>query len=179
MAENKNEKQTFYFRYIENPDKTLQKWDKLNESFREFGKIDFFFGFLCPICIAEIDIEERVRGEYATIEKLILRLYHNGLTDSEVLSEVTGLNIEMVKNILSVLENGYGHIKDGVLTEDGLNSLETNINIQRYETTRQIQIEGLTGCVLVPELSQTISGENPYYDSGEPYSIKKFPHPKA
>lgn len=175
MAENKDEKRTFNFRYIDNPDKTLQKWDKLNESFKEFGKIDFFFGFLCPICIAEIDIEERVRGEYSTIEKLILKLYYNGLTEAEVLSEVTGLNIEMVKNILSVLENGYGHIKDGVLTEDGLNSLETDINIQRYETTRQIQIEALTGCVLVPELSQTISGENPYYDSGMPYNIKKYP----
>ncbi len=175
MAENKDEKRTFNFRYIENPDKTLQKWDALNESFKEFGKIDFFFGFLCPICIAEIDVEERVRGEYSTIEKLILKLYHNGLTDGEILSDVTGLNIEMVRNILSVLENSYGHIKDGVLTEDGLNSLETDINIQRYETTRQIQIEGLTGCVLVPELLQTMSGDNPYYDSGETYFIKKYP----
>lgn len=175
MAENKDEKRNFNFRYIENPDKTLQKWDAVNYSFKEFGKIDYFFGFLCPICIAEIEIEERVRGEYSTIEKLILRLYHNGLTEAEILSEVTGLNLEMVKNILSVLENNYGHIKDGVLTEDGLNSLETDINIQHYETTRQIQIEGLTGCVLVPELSQTISGENPYYDAGQPYSIKKYP----
>lgn len=175
MAGNKDERTSFNFRYIDNPDKTMQKWDKLYESFKKFGKIDFFFGFLCPICIAEIDIEERVRGEYSTIEKLILNLYHNGITESEILSEVTGLNIEMVKNILSVLENGYGHIKDGALTQEGLNSLETDMNIQRYETTRQIQIEALTGCVLVPELMQIISGENPYYDLGEPYNIKKYP----
>lgn len=175
MAENRDEKRKFNFRYIEKPDKTLQKWDSVNKGFKEFGKLEYFMGFLCPICIAEMDIEERVRGEYATIEKLILRLYHNGVTEAQLLSDLTGLNIEMVQNILSVLENGYGHIKDGVLTEDGMNSLVSDINIQRYETTRQIQIEGLTGCVLIPELSQTFSGDNPYYDAGQPARIKKYP----
>ncbi len=176
MAENhKNEKKGFFFKYIEKPDKVLQKWDSVNKDFKAFGKIEYFLGFLCPICIAEMNIEERVRGEYSTIEKLILKLYHNGITQPDLLSDFTGLNLEMVQNILDVLENSYGHIKDGVLTEDGRNSLECDINIQRYETTRQIQIEGLTGCVLIPELSQTMPGDNPYYDKGQPANIIKYP----
>ena len=175
MAENnKEEKKGIRFKYIDNPDKILEKWDTRYEQFKEFGKIEYFLGFLCPICIAEMNIEERVHGEYATMEKLILKLYHNGIIEAQLLSELTGLNIEMIQSILSILEHSYGHIKDGVLTEDGLNSLETNVNIQRFETTRQIQIEGLTGCVLIPELSQTFSGDDPYYNLGQPEHIIKY-----
>ena len=156
----------YNFQYIKNPNNSFRAWMGDRNVFNIFnnaGDIEYFFGILCPVITANVNVTERVRAEYDTIEMLVLKLYSLGVTDAAIISQYTGLKQDMVKNILEVLENGYKHIKNGVVTKEGKQSLAEGLNIHSYRTTKQVQYEGLTGAPLQPAVFQIRNNEEAFF----------------
>ncbi|MBE7038347.1 MAG: hypothetical protein E7404_05555 [Ruminococcaceae bacterium] len=173
-APKKKKRDKYRFKYLSNPGKHLRNWVDSTPDFLNYGKIEYFYGFLCPVSTASVKVLERANSDYDTLELTILKLYDAGIKDSKVISLLMGINEKMVVNILNILKNTYHHIDDGKLTAEGRTSLNEQKNIQVYETIKTVQFEALTGSIIPPSLSQNMLGIEAYYDQKNIDEIKRF-----
>ena len=164
----------YRFKYLSNPAKHLRSWVNSAPDFLNHGKIEYFYGFLCPVSSASVKVLERANSDYDTIELTILKLYNAGITDSKVISLLMGISEKMVVNVLSILKNTYHHIDNGKVTPEGKTSLNEEKNIQVYETIKNVQFEGLTGTIIPPSLLQNMLGIEAYFDQKNVDEIKRF-----
>ena len=170
-----NQQQPQYsFLYLKSPQFQFQRWLNRHTEFLNHGKVEYFAGLLCPVSTADAEVIERTRAEYDTIEFIVLQFYRIGITKASHIAEFTGLETEMIKNVLDILENSYHHIKNGQITEEGLQSLKDEKNIQCFQTTKQVQFECITGTVVLPSLFQTLSSIEAYYFLKDPDSIRRI-----
>ncbi len=163
MSNETNWNEIYPFLYLEKPQSQFFRWIRKNPELQSFGQPIYFAGILCPVSTANVEVMERTRAEYDTIEFVILKLFASGLQKADILASITGLELEMVKNVLSILENTYHHIEGKKVTEEGQQSLKDRRNIQCYQTTKQVQFEAITGTVLQPVLFQAMAGAEAYY----------------
>lgn len=174
MGNQTDNQHEYSFLYLKKPQSQLARWTRKNKELQEFGKMEYFAGILCPVSTANVEVFERTRAEYDTIEFVILKLFASGLQSVENLSSIMGLEKEMVKNVLSVLENTYHHISGTQITDEGRQSLNDGKNIQCYKTTKQVQFEAITGTVLLPVLFQSMSGIEAYYFTRNQESVRRI-----
>ena len=164
----------YSFLYLKSPQFQFQRWLNKNPDFSKHGKPEYFAGLLCPVSTADAEVIERTRAEYDSIEFIVLQFYRIGITKASDIAQFTGLETDMIKNVLDILENSYHHIKNGKITEEGLQSLNDEKNIQCFQTTKQVQFECITGTVVLPSLFQTLSSIEAYYFLKNPDSIRRI-----
>ena len=164
----------YEFRYINSLQHNFNIWVSAQRSWEDFGTVELFYGILCPLITASVEVTERIRAEYDTIEMLVLKLYSLGIKDAAHISQYTGLKPDMTENILKLLENGYKHIENGAVTKEGKKSLKEELNIHSFKTTKQIQFEALTYSLLTPDMFQTTNADEAYFDERDKTKIKRY-----
>lgn len=135
------------------------------------GKIKIFQSFFCPISIVEADVKEYVIDEYESVEFLILRLYEAGLHDPLSITNLTGIDVNMVKKLLFAETYTYNHINPdtGELTFAGQNTLKDNLDIDNlfqyalYDVKRELQVDSLTGSLIRAD-AEIPKGKMIYYN---------------
>ena len=127
--------------------------------FNNGREVKVFKQFECPISILEANVKEYVVDEYESAELLVLRLFDAGIKAPRVISELSGININIVKKLLASEVYSYGHISSETeeLTEAGKRTLQENNSSQKvfqyalYDVKRNLQVESLTGTIIKPE----------------------------
>jgi len=168
------EEKEYKFQYLTSAGKYLDRWEYIFPEFSKTGRVMYFYPFLCPVSTVNVHFRERTRTDYDTIEYFVLRLYASSVTSPETIADLLAIDLNYVKNIIGLMENSYGHIENGGLTEKGKQSLDDGQNIQVYETTTQVQFESITGTLLRYELWQEMSAIEPYYFQRNPDRYKRF-----
>ncbi len=120
------------------------------------NEIEIFHSFMCPVSIIEADVKEYIIDEYDSVELLVLRLADAGITNSNGISALTGIDRSLVRSILRTEAFTYGHIdpKTKELTEAGRQTLEDNVDIENlfqhalYNAKREIQADSITGTII-------------------------------
>ncbi len=171
-----NPNQRYKFKYLSEPNYNyaFKSWCEVTAEFLKHGEIEYFYGLLCPVSSASVNVLERSDAEYDTIELTILKLYSAGIKDSRLISMMMGISRKMVDNILNILKNTYHHIENGALTKEGKKSLDDERNIHTFETVKNVQFEALTGILLKPSMFQSMSGIEAYYGQENVDEIKRF-----
>lgn len=164
----------YRFQYLQRGALYLAMWQKKMADFGAHGKVLYFYPFLCPVATASVNVRERTRVDYDSIELFILRLYAASVTSPEVISEMLGIDLKMVQNIINLMENTYQHISSGELTDKGRESLADGKNIQVFDTVMQVQFEAITGTLLSHELWQNSTGIDSFYWQKKPDRYKRF-----
>ena len=111
-----------------------------------FNPLDFryIFKVAYPIAILEVDAMERTKEDFPLVEKTILKMYRNHVSNPRIISKALGLTESYVCKVIRLLE-AYGHIAYNQLTELGRESLEQNSSIKMNEEKRKIQVDAITG----------------------------------
>ena len=133
--------------------------------------IRIFQHFMCPISIVEADVKEYVIDEYDTVELLVLRLYDAGLREVEAISNLTGIDENMIQKLLTAEKYTYGHINpgNGEITEAGRATLDENTDINHlfqhalYNVKRELQVDSLTGTLIKAE-AETLKRKMPLFN---------------
>jgi len=144
--------------------------------------IQFFSRIYYPIAILEIDMEEKSFEDFEFVQLTVLKLFALGHKEPEVIADLLGLSPNYVHRVLSLLE-GYGHIKDSMLTETGRSSVETGKKIITMNVKQKFQADALN--INLISLDRTISESllndlsetrlyAPHLSYGEGISIKQI-----
>ncbi len=168
------EEKEYKFQYLTYAGRYLEKWEHIFPEFSKKGNVMYFYPFLCPVSTVNVHFTERSRSDYDAIEYFILRLYSASVTSPETIADMLGIDLKYVENIITLMENSYGHVENGELTEKGRQSLDDGQNIRVYETTSQVQFESITGTLLRHELWQEMSAIEPYYFQKNRDRYKRF-----
>ena len=97
-----------------------------------------------PIAIMEVEAWERTKEDFPLVEKTILKMYRNQISEPGVISRAIGLSESYVSKVARLLES-YGHIKDDRITELGVASLNEDASIKVNQNKRRIQVDAVTG----------------------------------
>lgn len=122
-------------------------------------RILVFQRFFCPISIVTADVKEYVIDEYDSVELLILRLYNIGLRTPKQVSQLTGIDENMVSKLLYSEFYTYGHINPETkeLTDAGKRTINENTDMNNlfqhalYHVKRELQVDSLTGTLIKAE----------------------------
>ncbi len=119
-------------------------------------EIEIFQHFYCPISIVEADVKEYVIDEYDSVELLVLRLYDAGVQTTEQISNLTGIDENMVTKIMMTEKYTFGHIHPvtGEITTAGRATLDDNTDVNNlfqhalYSVKREMQVDAITGTLI-------------------------------
>ncbi len=140
--------------------KTVENIELLRESCSYLplsdDEIQIFQHFYCPISIVEADVKEYVIDEYDSVELLVLRLYDAGLRTSRQISNLVGIDENMIEKILMTEKYTFGHInpETGEITKAGRATLDENTDINNlfqhalYSVKREMQVDSITGTLI-------------------------------
>lgn len=125
----------------------------------ENGTIELFVPFKCPISIVDADVKEYVVDEYDTVELFILKLFNCGIDSPEMISDLTGIHINLINKIIRTEKMVYGHIdsNSNKLTKAGLETIQMDMQNDSitqhalYSTKRELQVDALTGTLIKHE----------------------------
>lgn len=106
-----------------------------------FGVIQY------PVAEIEMNLQEENYEDYDKMEFYVLRMYRGGLHSSEEIAEAMGLSPAYVARILNMIM-GYKHIRDGRITELGLDSLENGRKKTLIPARQLMQADAVTGNLL-------------------------------
>ena len=146
------------------------------ELFRD-NEIVLFRKFFCPISIIEADVKEYIVDEYESVELLTLRLYSAGIKDTQTMSKLTGIDVNMIEKLLKTEVYTYNHINPatGELTPAGKQTLEDNKDTDNiyqhalYNVKREIQADALTGTIIRYEAEISKDQMFPFSDDYIPF----------
>ena len=109
------------------------------------AKIELFHQVYYPIAQVEVSMDEKLFGDFETVEKTVLELLDAGFSSTNVLAKLLGVPEIFVQNILKILL-GYGHIdKNNCITELGKHSLKANVRITEVLTKQIVSIDAVGG----------------------------------
>lgn len=123
-------------------------YPKLMEKHKELekaGRLCKCYKILAPILTIEVNIKQAPNESFEEIEKLILSLIDAGVNEKQEISELTGISVNYIESIISLLVTQKLLTEDGkFLTDNGQISLQTGEKYINIIEKKRFQVNGIT-----------------------------------
>ncbi len=131
-----------FSRYMEGKAFLSSAWG----SIPEFSPNEFCYitPLAYPVAVLEVDVMERTREDFSVVEKAILKMIKNGISEPRYIARLLGITESYAEKMKRLLYSN-GHIGKAGITELGEESLKEDKSIKLNEAKQKIYVDGIAG----------------------------------